>query len=300
MTIVVGAVLVVATLFAFWTPGGSAGLKLAPGVLLAALLYLFSHLLRCLRLALLAVPILGISARTAMLIHLYTAPVALALPFKLGEFFRIQQLAAVSKRLIATIVMILVERILDAACLLALCLLLIAAGVPTSAKLVQLTVFLVFAGGAAAFILLAAPSGLRRAQRYIVLRHIEWRARIVLSTIDRLREVTGLGSRCLARNGAPLLLISVLIWAIEVAAISLLLPAGADSVFHGATEAINRVGSEWRWLFGAGGADPVLRQASLLSFGVLVALWPVVAVLYERRIALPSREFTPRVVTSGR
>jgi Lysylphosphatidylglycerol synthase TM region len=300
VTIVVAAVLAAATLFALATPGGSAGLWLAPSFLLAALLYLVSHLLRCVRLALLATPILGMSARTAMLIHLYTAPVALALPFKLGELFRIQQLASVSKRLIATIVTILVERTLDAACLLALCVLVIAAGEPSSAKLVQFTVFLVFAGGAAAFILLAAPSGLRRAQRYIVLRHIERRARIVLSTIDRLREITELGSLCLSRNSATLLLISVLIWAIEVAAVSVLLPAGEGSVLRGAAEAVNRVGSEWRWLFGLEGAEPVLRRASLLSFGVLVLLWPLVAVLYERRLSLPSREFAPRVVASGR
>jgi hypothetical protein len=299
VSIVVAAVLAAATLLALGMRGGSASVELSPSFLLAGLLYLASHLLRCVRLALLATPILGMSARTAMLIHLYTAPVALALPLKLGELFRIQQLGSVSKRLIATIVTVLVERSLDAACLLALCLLLVAAGGPSSAKLLQLTVFLLFAGGAAVFILLAAPSGLRRVQRYIVLRHIEWRARIVLSTIDRLRELTELGSQSLSRNSATLLLISVLIWAIEIAAVSVLLPVGEESVLRGAAAAVERVGSEWRWLFSAEEAEPVLRQASLLSFGVLVALWPLAAVLYERRLSMPSREFTPRVVASG-
>lgn len=267
-----------------------------PAIAVAAILYFASHFLRCIRLALLATPILDMSARTGLLLHLYTAPVAVAIPFKLGELFRIQQLASTSRRVAATLVMVVVERALDAACLLVICGFLYLGTEMTTAKLNDLTLILIGFTVAMLVTFVLAPSALNSLQRYIVLRHTNLRARLLLASIDRIRETTRIGYDCLTGNTGALMTISILIWTTEIAAMAALLTAEARTVALAALGTVERIGSEWRWLLGMEGGTTLIMQASVISFATLVVIWPVVAVLYAQRLALPPRQLTRRIV----
>lgn len=303
--VIAGIVAVAAALVAVRQSGTATGTAAVaawwPAVALSALLYLASHTLRCVRLALLAIPILGVSGRTAMLLHLYTAPAALVLPLKLGELLRLQQLAAVSGRVTATIVLAVVERAFDAVLLLVVCAILLAVGEGATDKLVTLTVLLAIASLAAVAAFVLAPAGLSWLQDYIVLRHTHRRARLVLASIDRIRTATAIGRDCLARTSPALLVITVAIWAVEIAAMAALLQGGARDVAAAAFETVERVGSEWRWLFDlGGGGSEAARQGALISFAVMIAIWPLVAVVYLRRLTFPPRTMIRRIIDYDR
>ena len=108
LNIVVGVILLTATSYVVATtpPQTIVDTGLLP-VIAAALLYILSQCLRGIRLMILAIPTLEVSGRTTFALQFYTAAVAAVIPFKLGEIFRIQQLASISQRPVAAIVSIL-------------------------------------------------------------------------------------------------------------------------------------------------------------------------------------------------
>ncbi|WP_227459037.1 hypothetical protein [Cupriavidus pauculus] len=88
-------------------------------VALSTVLYLSSHLLRALRLTMLA----GnheISLRRLTLVHYFASGVSLLLPFKLGEVYRVVELRTVIGDLRRSMVTVWIERGFDVGVLLAL------------------------------------------------------------------------------------------------------------------------------------------------------------------------------------
>lgn len=292
------AVLLLATLVraATGAPGQALGQADIFAILIAALLYFLSHFLRCIRLSLLAVPLLGMSVRTAVTLHLYTAPVALALPFKLGELFRVQQIYAASRQLTATLVMVVVERLLDASVLLIICIMLYLWLDTPSERLETMMRLTILINLLAVVVFVVAPPALNSLQRYMVLRHTNLRARVLMASVDRIRATTRLGYDCISGSVPSFFLITALIWGTEVSAIGVLLSPELPMIPTALHTVIERVGAEWRWLLGFDTAPAILLAASLISFATLVAVFPVAAFVYSRRLQLPKRVLTRRIV----
>ena len=135
---VLAAAILAAALFLF-AGGGIAALASWPVQYLApaAALYLASHGLRAVRLAIMAARILKLSARSGALVHLVTAP-AVVIPFKLGEVVRLHQLWYLGRSLPGAVLVLVVERFFDAAMLLLLLAVVYAAQGPLGAEAVIL------------------------------------------------------------------------------------------------------------------------------------------------------------------
>ncbi len=255
----------------------------------AALLYLLSHGLRAARLAILATPILGISGRSAGLLHFVTAPAALLLPLKLGELLRFQQLNSLGAHghwLLPVIVLIL-DRVLDAVFIVLLYWIFASgAGValPNAVILsIGLLVFAVVTFG-------VAPSALTALQRYILVNHQAALPRRWLALIDRVRGATQVGARQIRQLSGLALLISAAIWLAELAAMAVLLLALQSGLATPAPEhrdaaafLLARTASEWSVLMGLT-HDPEVRIAAVLGLVSLLVVWPVALQLYLRRI----------------
>ena len=265
----------------------------AGAVIAAGFLYLCSHGLRCIRLAIIATPMIKLSARTTALIQLYTAPLVLVLPWKLGELLRIQQLASASDRPIETIVAVVVERSLDVVCLLVICLTLLSLGAVATEKLATLIAILVVLEVLFLTTVIFAQPLLGWIQRYIFLRHLRNGTIWVLTVIDKLRNATQLGKACLEQNVAPLLLISMMIWTLEIMAMAAL--AVDASVFWATLQTIERLGSEWAFLLTPSPSSGIHENAPVINLAILAGLWPAIALVYLRRVQNPTRVMSKRI-----
>ena len=86
----------------------------------AALGYLLSHVARATRLAMISGQLLGVSLRTAALVHLFVAPWSIILPFKLDELLRWRELARISGHISRALIACLIDRTADGIVLLGL------------------------------------------------------------------------------------------------------------------------------------------------------------------------------------
>ncbi|MEM9761931.1 MAG: lysylphosphatidylglycerol synthase domain-containing protein [Pseudomonadota bacterium] len=285
---------VVAAFAVLVTLGSEAWQQLPAWVLAGvALLYLLSHALRAIRLTLLATPGLGISARSAALLHLATAPAGLLLPFKLGELVRLHELRALSGNgwLLAAMIL-LIDRMMDAVLLVVL--FVVAATIaPTAVTPVfYLSVaFLVIA----VVTFTVVPRALTQLQRYTIVFHNGDRAPRWLASVDKMRQLCVIGARRLVHQGGMLLLITLIIWSIELLAMAILLIGlpnageGTDPprpIGHGAlTLLLSRTASEWQAIIGLHDA-PLQRLAAVISLAALMLVFPISLRLYlrERRL----------------
>ncbi|MEO0821828.1 MAG: hypothetical protein AAF074_15550 [Pseudomonadota bacterium] len=250
----------------------------------SGLLYLGSHGLRAVRLALLTAPSLQVSARTAVLLHLVTAPLAVFTPFKLGELARLHQLYLISRRLLTVVILLLVERVLDAALLLLFFAWLLSAGEPLgpAADTLVLVAAAVVLSAAIAFLL--GPSALGGVQRYILVYHQRPLARRVLRYVDLARRGVVIGATQLRRQGAQLGFITALIWLMELGAVVLLVAAafGEGAVAAGAL-LLSRTMQEWLVIFG-GDSEPGVIAAVSINLTALLLAWPACVWLYLGRL----------------
>ena len=83
-------------------------------LLLAGGFYLLSHFMRAVRLAIISAAVLGLSFRTAALLHFFIAPWSFIMPFKLDELLRLVSLAKLSDNMVGSGIVIVIDRILDA------------------------------------------------------------------------------------------------------------------------------------------------------------------------------------------
>lgn len=263
----------------FPVPGGAWA-----AVFAAAILYGLAHVLRAARLALLAAPALNMHVRTVVLLHVHTAPVSFIVPFKLGELYRWQQLAWLSRNPGGSLLIVLLDRMLDA--LVLLLALAAVAGVsgrmpPGAAVIAGLLTLATVLG---LFVVLVAPGGLHALQAYILQNHSAPRARRVLQVVDASRLMISSVRERLHGNFMLLLFLSAVIWVIESGMLLLLahqlgfgpvLPSLlAQTLFPPITD---------------GTTIEVASLYRLTCLLTLMPLWGVATALYLARIRSPLR-----------
>ena len=253
-------------------------------VLAAAVLYGAAHVLRAVRLALLAAPVLNMRVRTVVLLHFHTAPVSFIVPFKLGELYRWQQLAWLSRNPGGSLLIVLLDRMLDALVLL----LALAAVVGFAGRIapgaVPIAGLLTLGTMLGLFVVLVAPGCLHALQAYILQNHSAPRARRVLRFVDASRLAVGSARERLRGNFLLLLFLSAVTWVIESAMLVLLahqvsgpgpLPQLlAHALFPQVTE---------------GTVPEVVGLYTLACLLTLLPLWAAATVLYLSRIRSPLR-----------
>lgn len=247
--------------------------------LLAGLIYLGSHVLRALRLSLLSMDMLGISGRTAALMHFVTAPLALILPFKTGELLRLHQLWRLSGTVIYALIVLLIDRMYDSLFLVPVLLVLLAQGGAPPA----LTLLTLLAATLPLMIVVVGPKLLTEIQRYVLVNHNNPRTLGVLRQIDALRILVARAADVARRRAPELSLLSFLIWLSEFLVCLILVNAFAGRALEllGA-----RLVAPW-WSLGA---DPVAGPALALATIVLLLPWPLMVFFYlGRRRSEPRR-----------
>jgi len=255
--------------------------------LAAGAIYLAAHGLRAVRLAVLAGPLLGITARTAGLLHLVTAPLALLAPLKLGELFRLQQLAVTSGQLANSVLVLLLDRMFDALFLVPIMVALAVAHAP--GEIEPATLWLTATAAVLPLVAVVLGPGLLAAlQDYVVIHHLDPRALRLLPVLDALRRVTEAGALTARRQGLQLALLSVLIWGAELAATWLLARFVAGSTRDAGLLLTDRLVDLWGFL-GGSGQDPALAASAAISLLALLLIWPIALLHYFRRV-----DFEPR------
>lgn len=197
--------------------------------LAASAVYVLSHLVRVLRLVvLLRNPALRL--RRVLQVHLMTAGLGVLLPFKLGDLVRIREVGVAAGSWRTGLLAVWLERALDAA-VLAVLVLITAVGVSESLSLltpflIVLTVFVVATAAAIAIL----PENIRALMLHIVRRPFGERSvpvlRALRGTLDTLHEAPGL----LRGRVLTLLLLSVMIWGLEIAVVSIAVPGVTEGV----------------------------------------------------------------------
>ena len=260
-------------------------------VLAAAMLYGAAHVLRAARLALLAAPVLNMRVRTVLLLHFHTAPVSFIVPFKLGELYRWQQLAWLSRNPGGSLLIVLLDRMLDALVLL-LALAVVAGFAGRIAPgAVPIAGLLTVATMLGLFVVFVAPGCLHALQAYILQNHSAPRARRVLRLVDASRLAVSSAKGRLRGNFLLLMLLSAAIWVIESGMLVLLAQQVSGPVPLPALFA--------RTLFPgvADGTTPgIVGLYTLACLLTLLPLWAAATVLYLSRIRSPLRSvpaFTP-------
>lgn len=261
--------------------------------LAAAVLYGLAHALRAARLALLAAPALNMHVRTVVLLHFHTAPVSFIVPFKLGELYRWQQLAWLSRNPGGSLLIVLLDRMLDALVLL----LALAAMAGVSGRMPPGTAviagLLTVATVLGLFVVLVVPGCLEALQAYILQNHSAPRARKVLRVVDASRLMISSVRERLHGNFTLLLFLSAVIWMIESGMLVLL------------AHQVNGFGSFLPSLLAQMLFPPVtdgttLEVASLYRLACLLTLlplWGVATAFYLTRIRSPLRNL-PAVTPS--
>lgn len=252
------------------------GVPFGTGVL-AGILFLLSHMMRALRLAVLSVDILGISGRTAILAHFATAPIALALPFKTGELLRLYELSRLGGSLFYAAIVLIVDRMYDALFLVPLVGLLIWQGTVAPA-LVILTALAAFVP---LVVITFGPRILTEAQRYVVATHNGRGVLQTLKSINAVRQLVLRAARVSRQQAAILALLSALVWLLEFAVCALLVSALAQAQFDPFVLLGDRLTSDW-W---SAAEEPVVMTTIILTVIAMLATWPLVTAFYAVRRA---------------
>ncbi|MBB4199233.1 hypothetical protein GGD83_003047 [Rhodoblastus sphagnicola] len=194
-------------------------------LLAAGAFYLLSHVLRALRLALIAAGVAPLRLRQLLALHFHAAPASLVLPFKLGDAYLIAALTLLSGDPGKAFLIALVQRVFDAIALIVFTIGLSALGVgfPEPFRL-TLTILALVIGAGFALVFIAGP-GLLALQDYVFTHHLSRDARFVLRILCSLRQAVELARGCAARNFAALLAFSLAVWLAEAATVASLAPA---------------------------------------------------------------------------
>lgn len=262
--------------------------------LAAGALYLLAHGLRALRLAMLAVPLLGVSGRSAALLHLATAPVTLLLPLKLGELVRLHQLAVMSRQVANAVVVLVLDRMFDALLLIPI-IILLAMTEPAFEVGAPVLVLTAAAAILSTIMVVLGPGVLGSLQRYIVIHHGNPRMLRRLPALDRLRRVTAEGAMVVRAQAAQLGLLSALIWTSELAAAWLFARFGASADGRSAGALLMDRLADASAALGLAGTDPALAASAGSGLLALLAIWPVALLLYFRRMGSEPRRRPPSV-----
>jgi hypothetical protein len=185
-------------------------------VALPVSLYVSSHLVRVMRLAILA----GdptVSLRHIGLVHLMTAAVGVIMPFKLGEAWRVIELGRLLRSMGHALMIVWMERAFDFAVIACIVLMAYAAEPSVLAAIRPLvlaaTIFVIVT----ACVFTIFPGGLRTLSLFVLRRYDGTGAVRTLRFLQWLREGIDMGPRIVAGKLAPLLVLTLAIWGLELA-----------------------------------------------------------------------------------
>ena len=241
--------------------------------ILAVVVYLISHALRATRIAMLSAEMLGTSGRTAAAMHFTTAPFALLLPLKLGEFVRLYALWRMSRDAVFAVIVLLVDRMYDSLFLLPVLGFLLWHGNAPPA-LVALTLCAAIVPLA---VIVLGPKLLTEIQRYVVMSHQGPAALRLLRQLDATRRLVVKAVKVPRRQAAELCLISFLIWSCEFTFCLVIVDTslGAMDLLG-----LRLVGSWWA----AGPMDPVVLVSLSLTSIALLLPWPLLSIIFLDRL----------------
>lgn len=195
----------------------------------ACSLYLLAHLLRALRLVVM-IQDERVGLRETFTAHFVAAGASLFIPFKLGEVFRIAEVARLLRSPVRALLLVWSERVLD---LLAI----------TGAMLVALIfrkdlfestalgIFLTLAVVAGTFVaLLVMPEQLESIKLLLIRRYRGAWSLGAVRAVDASQRLLMHAPDAMKRRPATLIALTAIIWTLEVASLALLLPAAAGAL----------------------------------------------------------------------
>ncbi|NVN01460.1 MULTISPECIES: lysylphosphatidylglycerol synthase domain-containing protein [Asaia] len=248
------------------------------GALMASMVFLFfAHCLRAVRLCVVSSHLLKIPARTTFFLHFATVPFAIIPPFKAGEVIRLLNLWLIAQSLSKVIVTVVLDRLFDAVMLLLLLSGLYLNGHALSwggdaARTIQWMIVAVTLSAGICFLI--CPRAFTRLQNYVVVRHSGSRTLFALRLLDMVRIGTTNGERLLRSQGAILMMITVLIWGLELLATALISDIAIASYYHNAgVLLVSRTTQEWRAVI-AQSIDPALAVSAAANIFVILLVWP--------------------------
>lgn len=242
-------------------------------------LYLLSHALRAVRLAVISVPLLGLTLRKAVMLHFFVAPWSLVMPMKLDECVRVNELAVAGQSWPHAVMALLIDRAMDAVLLLVFTIILHTQGIGGNTALAIML-------GAALLVIsatfLALPILLETAQRHVFAHHYHARSAQVLKAIDYLRRLLIHGRATIAATLPFLVLSSLCICALELAAagVALALMGARFGPVATISLVLRRTAQSWHMMVFN---EPVDSQVALLTLAFLVPLlvmWVLVTPRY--------------------
>ena len=248
-------------------------------------LYLTSHMLRAVRLAVIGVSVHGTSFRTLALLHLTVAPWSMIVPFKIDELIRLNELRSINGSLARAAITVVIDRSMDGPALLLIAIYLYSTTPnPNPAALYAGLIGLALLGITLSFF--ALSYALQLFQRYIFMYHYKPRAVNALRIIHQFRLLALLGRRTIS-NAAPMLIVCTIgIWCFEVFAVGFFFyfTEPAQAHLHSiVTASLMRANSGWReLLLGEAQQFPAAFMTMVFSAGLLF-VWPLISLLYYRR-----------------
>ncbi len=246
-------------------------------------LYLASHMLRAIRLAVIGVSIHKTSFRTLALLNLSVAPWSMIAPFKLDELIRVNELRSVNGSLTRALMTLIIDRSMDGPMFIAFAALLFAFGMDQIALFAGLFGLAMIAVTVGFF---AASQILHFLQRYIFLYHYKPRALNTLRIVHQLRQLAGLGRETIISTAPILLLCTLGIWFLEIGAVGLMLwivtPESSD-LASAVSATLVRANSGWRaLLLGEPLGFPAALITQFFTAGLLL-VWPFAIWAYCKR-----------------
>jgi len=252
----------------------------------AGIIYIVSHILRAVRLAVLSMSMLGISGRTAALMHFATAPVSLMLPFKLGEIVRLYELWKMSGTAVYALIVLLIDRMYDSLFLVPVLVILVLQGNASP----LLVAFSLLAAVVPLTVVVIGPKLLTEIQRYVVASHNNPRTLDVLRQIDSARLLVIRAAEVSRRRAPELCVISLLIWLCELA-VCLILVNVFSSIATATDSALDILGSRLVASWWTIGADTLVQPALAITTVAILIPWPLALYFYlARRRKEPRRK----------
>ena len=244
-------------------------------VLVASALYLLAHCLRAIRLAVVATSLTKLSGRFTLLLHFATAPLVMCFPFKMGELARLGAFCLAGVRLFDVVMIVLLDRLFDAV-MLGVLLVTTGTGYDSAASGEVIVQWMIMGVALAAGLgFLVAPRTLVSLQRYILLNHSTRGTLRELWLVDLFRRGTTKGQLLLRNQGMMLLMVSAMIWILELAATSLFMPLASPNRFQDVT-ALLMAHLNWGGLAAfSSPIDPALAASAASSLIALLVVWPI-------------------------
>lgn len=264
-------------------------------------LYLCSHLLRAIRIAVIGITFQNTSFRTLVLMNLTLAPWSMIAPFKLDELIRLNELHSICQSWPRAATTIIIDRAMDGPVLLLFAIALYFHGDQTIALYAGVFGIALVAVTGGFF---AAAQILHLVQGYMFVYHSQPLALRILHRIHNLRLLAELGRETIARAAPILLICTIGIWSLEISAVGLLLWT-FPLLPHGPLDLVSatlvRANLGWRALLtGQQLGFPAGFISEVFASGLLL-IWPAAVLSYCSRRALETRNvrFTYRPIGIG-